>query len=82
MPLVSDNVVTGVGTVVGWGKSEASEASSTQHDTTPNQIQVPAINSSHCYTTFPNLGEIASNRVFCGGYEEKSKAMDFSFEIL
>lgn len=74
LPRFSESEVRGVGTVVGWGKSERSEAASAQHDTTPNQLRVPAINSSHCFTTFPILGEIASNRVFCGGYKDRSKA--------
>lgn len=60
--------VSGVGMVVGWGKSENSDAKF--HDSRPNKILVPAINSSHCYTTFPKLAEISSIRSFCGGYDQ------------
>lgn len=71
LPPSSTEEVTGVGTVVGWGKNEAS--GSFYHATVPSKLDVPAINSSHCYTTF-NLGKFSSNRAFCGGYENQGKA--------
>lgn len=75
LPLPSvDEVASGTaevsGKVVGWGKSEPVNS----HSSTPNELLVPAINSSHCYTTFHHLGSISSNRMFCGGYESQSKA--------
>jgi secreted trypsin-like serine protease len=35
---------------------------------------IPAINSSHCYTTFTILAAVSSNRAFCGGYEDSGKS--------
>lgn len=35
---------------------------------------VPAINSSHCFTTFYVLASVSSNRAFCGGYENQARA--------
>lgn len=63
-----------VGTVVGFGKSESSAKDFGAHSSTPNELLVPAVNSSHCYTTFDRLASISSNRMFCGGYEGQAKA--------
>lgn len=71
-PQQSFNEVTGTGVVTGWGKSENSGRSS--HDTIPSKLEVPAINASYCYPTFPQLSQYSSHRMFCGGYENRSKA--------
>lgn len=72
LPKPNFDEVSGVGTVVGWGKSENS--GNKFHDTTPSKVLIPAVNSSHCYTTFHELGVASSNRHFCGGYENQGIA--------
>jgi Trypsin len=69
LPQASFTEVVGNGTVVGWGRSETSGYF---HSTKPNKIDIPAVNSSHCYTT-TRLGEYSSNRAFCGGYRNQAK---------
>lgn len=64
----------GVGSVIGWGKSETSYASGSHHDSTPNKVEIPVINGTHCLSRFPILADIASNSVFCGGYDGEGKA--------
>lgn len=70
LPKLSHDEVSGDGTVVGWGKSKADHV----HDVIPNELVVPAVNSSHCYTKFHILGKISSNRAFCGGFDNQGKA--------
>lgn len=60
-----------MGTVIGWGKSEKSEDS---HDLRPSKIVVPSVDSTECFTKFPQLAQIASNRTFCGGFDSQGKA--------
>lgn len=72
LPPFSYDEVGGVGVVVGWGKSENSGRNF--HETKPNQLVVPAVNASHCYTTFHVLGSVSSNRAFCGGYDSEGRA--------
>lgn len=71
LPEFSYGRVEGNGTVVGWGKSENSSRSSEQHDQLPSKVVIPAINGTHCYTTYPKLAAHSSNRIFCGGYESR-----------
>ena len=70
IPQENYDEVTGIGTVVGWGKSDTSEG----HNTIPNQLIIPALNSSHCYTTFSLLSAVSSNSAFCGGYENEGRS--------
>lgn len=72
LPKASFDEVVGTGFVVGWGRSE--NTGYNRHESTPSQLKIPAINSSHCYTTFYILGSFSSNRAFCGGYENQGKA--------
>lgn len=72
LPSLSYSEVSGLGTVVGWGKSESSGQK--LYDPIPSKVLIPAVNSSHCYTTFYQLGLASSNRHFCGGYENQGKA--------
>lgn len=72
LPRSSFNEVVGNGVVVGWGKSENS--GSNRHDSILNELMVPAVNASHCYTTFYLLGSVSSNRAFCGGYDHQGRA--------
>lgn len=72
LPTPNYNEVSGMGLVVGWGKSEHSEGQN--YDPTPSKVEVPAVNSSYCYSTYPKLAQHAAVSVFCGGYEDKGKA--------
>lgn len=72
LPKQSDNYVSGIGTVVGWGKSENSGIK--LHDTTPSQLEVPAVEAEYCYPRYPKLAGYSSRRMFCGGYENQGKA--------
>jgi enterokinase len=62
--------VRGYGTVVGWGKSQVLG----KYDMIPKELVIPAVNSSHCYTTFSLLSAVSSNRAFCGGYENEGRS--------
>lgn len=70
LPKISFKEVIGDGYVVGWGKSDEYRI----HDNMPNQVILPAVNSSHCYTTSYKLAAASSNRLFCAGYENQGKA--------
>lgn len=72
LPNPSYEEVKGSGFVVGWGKSE--NTGYNRHESRPNELFIPAVNASHCYTTFSVLGTFSSNRAFCGGYENKGRA--------
>lgn len=73
LPQASFNEVSGIGTVMGWGRSDKSE-SNDDHELTLAKVKIPAVNASHCYLTFPRLAEHSSNRMFCGGYVDEGKA--------
>lgn len=66
LPGASFDAVIGKGTIVGWGKTTAKAA----YDDTPNQLEVPVVNASYCYTRFPELARISSHRAFCAGVEK------------
>lgn len=72
LPQQNYNEPSMIGTVVGWGKSEHSGFK--QFDDTPSKVDIPAINASHCFVTFPKIASYASVTTFCGGYENKGKA--------
>lgn len=74
LPQKSYAAPMGVGSVIGWGKSAASEALGNHHDSIPNKVEIPVINGTHCLSRFPKLAEYASNSVFCGGYDREGKA--------
>jgi transmembrane protease serine 9 len=70
LPVKSFNEVTGKGFVAGWGQSQRFQ----RHDIVPNQLHLPAVNASHCFSTFPDLAEIAANSAFCAGIENQGIA--------
>lgn len=72
LPKSNEGEVSGTGILTGWGKSERSDKS--YHDTLPSKLEIPAINASFCYPTFPALSKYSSHRMFCGGYKNESKA--------
>lgn len=73
LPPSNFNEVSGIGTVVGWGKSEHS-GKVKFFDDKPSKVQIPAVNGSYCYVRFPKLAAHSSHGSFCGGYENKGKA--------
>jgi hypothetical protein len=70
LPEQSFDDVTGVGVNVGWGQSQRNHF----HDIKPNGLEIPVINSTHCFSQFPKLALISSDSSFCGGYENQGKA--------
>ena len=73
LPPQSNGDVTGFGTVVGWGRSEKSGDYFGSHEKTPLQVEIPAVNTSYCHSKFHKLAEIASQKMFCGGYINREK---------
>jgi secreted trypsin-like serine protease len=73
LPQPSDDGVAGTGTVVGWGMSGHWETAAQQHDTTPNDLEVPVVNNSHCFLT-NDIVYPSSNRTFCAGFVNESKS--------
>lgn len=69
LPSATNQDPIGLGFVVGWGKS-SNEA---EYDETPNQLEMPAVNASYCFTRFPKLAEYSSHRVFCAGFENEER---------
>lgn len=67
--LTTNQDPVGLGTIVGWGKSSLNS----EYDDTPNQLEIPAVNSSYCYTKFPKLADYSSHRAFCAGFEKKER---------
>lgn len=70
LPTTSYADAEGTGVVSGWGKSR----SDNNHDTRPSKLELPVVNSTHCYPTFPKLAASSSRRMFCGGFENQNKA--------
>jgi hypothetical protein len=74
LPQPSYDEFVGIGTVVSWGVSEDSEAAGERFDSTPNELEVPAMNNSHCFLTVNSIVKISSARTFCAGYINEAKA--------
>jgi secreted trypsin-like serine protease len=73
LPTPSQGEVTGNGTVVGFGVSERSEADGEKHDSTPNELTLPAVTQDECSKNH-NLHGMSSNRTFCAGFENQGKS--------
>lgn len=63
--------IKGTGSIVGWGKSHESIGNSVE---TPNELRIPVIATSKCFADVPDLENFSSDRTFCGGYLNESKA--------
>lgn len=72
LPSKSSIVVTGTGSVVGWGATSSSER---HHASEPFKLEVPAIDGNACYPAFHKLARYSSDRMFCGGYANHSKSV-------
>lgn len=69
LPASTNQDVVGRGVVVGWGKSTIGN----EHEDIPNQLVMPAINASYCYTRFSKLGDYSSHRAFCADFENQAR---------
>jgi secreted trypsin-like serine protease len=74
LPEPSEDEVVGTGTIVGWGKSEASEKLRNGPDTIPNELQLPAVDDRTCYESNDNFHDIISDRTFCAGFVNQGKS--------
>jgi secreted trypsin-like serine protease len=74
LPLLSQTEVTGDGTVVGYGISDRSIADGERHDSTPNELILPAVTQAQCFQN-DNLFLLSSNRTFCAGFVNQGKAV-------
>lgn len=73
LPPQSHKEITSFGYIVGWGKTDNSPGSYQRHSDTLQELQVPAINASHCYSNHFELAQITSNRMFCAGFDNENK---------
>jgi secreted trypsin-like serine protease len=69
LPQKSYDEVVGSGQIVGWGQSSHTE----RHATKPNELIVPAVNTSHCIISSPQLADIFSASSFCAGKPSEEK---------
>jgi Trypsin len=74
LPQPSYDEVVGIGSVVGWGQSEQSEVAGEHHDSTPSELEFPAVNNSHYFLIVNSLVTVSSDRTFCAGFNNRSKA--------
>ena len=65
------------GIVPGWGQSEHSDALGEFVDSTLNELEMPIINTKHCFVDTPQLAFVGSKRTFCAGYFNQSKSVCF-----
>lgn len=72
LPERSNDIASGIGIVVGWGKTENS---SDQYAAILQELKIPVVDDGICYTTFPKLATYSSTRMFCGGFVNQSKAL-------
>lgn len=71
LPSKNNDVVVGIGTVVGWGLTENSSGF---YEPTPSELEEPVIDGNTCYTIVHRLGRYSSPQMFCGGFVNESKA--------
>jgi secreted trypsin-like serine protease len=74
LPPASENEVSGLGTIVGWGISEWSIANEEPHSITPNELQLPTVLKSQCFDADFNFKIISSPRTFCAGFLNQNKS--------
>jgi secreted trypsin-like serine protease len=70
IPEQSDADVVGIGTVISWGQTEKFGPT---HSSTPKQLELPVVRASYCYTRYPYLAFVSSEKNFCAGFENKGK---------
>lgn len=67
----NDNNISGIGTAVGWGKSDFEP----DYSFTLNKVSMPAVNTSFCFKQVPLLARYMSRRQFCAGYLDQEKGI-------
>jgi secreted trypsin-like serine protease len=75
LPTPSQSEVIGNGTVVGFGVSKRSEADVKRHDSTPNELILPAVSHARCFEAGNRLHEMSSNQTFCAGFINQGKSV-------
>jgi secreted trypsin-like serine protease len=75
LPTPSQSKVTGDGTVVGFGVSKRSIADREGHDSTPNELTLPAVTQAQCFAADYRFHLLLSNRTFCAGFVNQGKAV-------
>jgi secreted trypsin-like serine protease len=73
LPSTSLELESKIGTIVGWGVSKRSETNGENHDSTPNELQLPVVPAEICYDADIRFHEISSNRTFCAGFVNQNK---------
>lgn len=73
--LPSRNISAAHGIVLGWGRSEHSDALGQVMDSTLNELQVSIIDRYHCLIEIYKLAELASKRTFCAGFANRSTSV-------
>jgi secreted trypsin-like serine protease len=74
LPTPSQSEVIGNGTVVGFGVSKRS-ADVKRHDSTPNELILPAVSHARCFEAGNRLHEMSSNQTFCAGFINQGKSV-------
>ena len=77
LPPQSENDVTGRGTIAGWGQSKHSIQFNGKYEELPMELEMPVVRGAKCYPRFPRLADIASERMFCAGYDSETKGACF-----
>jgi secreted trypsin-like serine protease len=74
LPEKSYEEVVGSGTIVGWGQSSHTE----RHTTKPKELIVPAVNTSYCVISSPEIADVFSSTSFCAGKPNEKKGFCFA----
>lgn len=74
LPTSTDETISGLANVVGWGRSEKSDELGLDYDPTPNELEVPLVDREKCVTEVSKLRNPASFRAFCAGFVNESKS--------
>jgi secreted trypsin-like serine protease len=74
LPSASQAEVSGIGIIAGWGISKRSEANQEPHDSTPNELELPAVTKAQCVDADHRLHILLTDRNFCAGFVNQNKS--------
>jgi secreted trypsin-like serine protease len=74
LPAASQAEVSGIGIIAGWGASKRSEANQEPHDSTPNELELPAVTKAECVEADYRLDILLTDRNFCAGFVNQNKS--------
>lgn len=74
LPEHSEDFFKNSGYIVGWGKTHRDPFEGSIYSNTLNELFVKSYSGSYCYSQYPDLGRMASEKMFCAGYEQKNKS--------